>query len=134
MYLSYTYNMLNFSLILESQKVKQQLRHLEKKINDLKVMRHDLNSEKCKNIQFISCMRVFSWLRKELLLSSQRANGWRKNCEWSRRVSGKGRKMYEIGAIHMVVVPALPPFLGFSSPLTIGYQIKNIMRITKQRR
>lgn len=37
-----------FSLILESQKVKQQLRHLEKKINDLKVTYHVLNSEKCK--------------------------------------------------------------------------------------
>lgn len=34
----YTY----FSLILESQKVKQQLRHLEKKLNDLKVMCHVL--------------------------------------------------------------------------------------------
>jgi len=34
------------SLILESQKVKQQLRHLEKKINDLKVMCYVLNSEK----------------------------------------------------------------------------------------
>ena len=34
----------NFSLILESQKVKQQLKHLEKKINDLKVLFDSISS------------------------------------------------------------------------------------------
>lgn len=34
----YYYTYICFSLILESQKVKQQLRHLEKKLNDLKVI------------------------------------------------------------------------------------------------
>lgn len=61
MCIHYTYiinNIYFFSLILESQKVKQQLKHLEKKINDLKVMCHVLNFEKCKNIILLNSCSV----------------------------------------------------------------------------
>lgn len=42
----YYYTYICFSLILESQKVKQQLRHLEKKLNDLKVINYASSSVK----------------------------------------------------------------------------------------
>jgi len=38
MYVYFMYVYVYFSLIFESQRVKQQLRHLEKEINDLKVI------------------------------------------------------------------------------------------------